>query len=168
MTCEDVTRGLLTTSHSASTASYLVTVAVPYTRNELLLRSFARSRGHAMAAPAPCRASLEAARLLCEHAGQRDLVELGRGDVEEFLADQPARHRPTTVAVRFRSLQQFYRWMVEEQIIAASPMAGLRPPAVSEEPVPVLNEAAISRLLACMSGRDFEDRRDAAIVRLLP
>ena len=35
-------------------------------------------------------------------------------------------------------------------------MAGLKPPAIPEEPVAVLDEAALSRLLACMNSRTFE------------
>jgi site-specific recombinase XerD len=54
------------------------------------------------------------------------------------LADQLDRHRPTTAAVRFRSLQQLYRWAVDEELVETSPMCGLRPPAIPEEPVPVL------------------------------
>ena len=45
-------------------------------------------------------------------------------------------------------------------------MAGLKPPAIPEEPVAVLDETALSRLLNCMNGRTFDERRDTAIVRL--
>src|SRR3954451_7876286 len=137
------------------------------TGNDLLLRSFARSLKARNRSPRTVQSYVEAVRLLREHAGDRDLQHLTRGEIEDFLGDQLGQHRPTTVAVRFRSLQQFYRWTVDEELLAASPMAGLRPPAVPEEPVPVLDEAAISRLLACMSGRGCEDRRDSAIIRLL-
>jgi site-specific recombinase XerD len=45
-------------------------------------------------------------------------------------------------------------------------MVGLRPPKVPVEPVAVLDEATLSRLLASMHSRSFDDRRDTAIVRL--
>ncbi len=90
---------------------------------------------------------LEAARLLAEHAGGADLLTLTRADIDGFVADQLTRHRPTTAAVRFRSLQQFYRWAVEEEILPTSPMAGLRPPSIPDAPGPTLDERSIKALL---------------------
>ena len=134
--------------------------------NELLLRSFARSLRARNRSPKTISSYLEAVRLLSEHAKGRDLISLRRGDIQAFLADQLDHHRPTTAAVRFRSLQQLYRWAMEEELIEVSPMTGLRPPAIPDEPVAVLNASTISKLLASMNGRSFDDRRDTAIVRL--
>ena len=136
------------------------------TSNDALLRSFTRSLRARNRSPKTIRSYLEAARLLSEHAHHRDLLLLTRGDIEVFLADQLEQHRPTTAAVRFRSVQQFYRWAVQEELIEASPMAGLSPPTIPEQPVPVLTETQLARLLGCMSSRSFDDRRDTAIVRL--
>src|SRR3712207_796388 len=134
--------------------------------NDLLLRSFARSLRARNRSPKTISSYLEAARLLAEHAEDRDLLELARSDIEEFITEQLTRLRPTSAAVRFRSLQQLYRWAVDEELVEASPMAGLKPPSIPEEPVAVLDEAALSRLLGCMNGKSFDDRRDTAIVRL--
>lgn len=141
-------------------------MAGPETGNESLLRSFARSLRARNRSPKTISSYLEAARLLSEHANHRDLLVLQRSDLEEFLADQLERHRPTTAAVRFRSLQQFYRWAIDEELIEKTPMAGLRPPTIPEQPVAVLDETQLSRLLGCMNSRSFDDRRDTAIVRL--
>lgn len=46
-------------------------------------------------------------------------------------------------------------------------MAKLKPPAVPEQPVPVLDDAALRRLLDACAGRDFEARRDTALIRVL-
>src|SRR3954452_25386159 len=151
--------------HSAPRASNLVAVTAPTTGNDLLLRSFARSLRARNRSPRTVQAYLESAQLLAAYTG-RDLDSLTRADVEDFLGDQLSRHRATTAAGRYRNLQQFYRWAVEEQLVEVSPMAGLRPPTVPETPVPVLDEAAIGRVLGTMNGREFEDRRDTAIVRL--
>jgi site-specific recombinase XerD len=134
--------------------------------NEPLLRSFARSLRARNRSPKTISSYRGAARLLAAHAGDQDLTTLTRGDIEAFIAAQLQHHRPTTTAVRFRSLQQLYRWMVTEELIDASPMTGLRPPSVPEETVAVLDESALSRLLASVNGRSFEERRDTAIVRL--
>jgi site-specific recombinase XerD len=47
-----------------------------------------------------------------------------------------------------------------------SPMARMKPPIVPEQPVPVLREDEIRRLLDTCNGQSFEDRRDKAIVLL--
>lgn len=138
----------------------------PHSGNEFLLRSFARSLRARNRSAKTISSYLEAANLLATHAQGRDLLTLARGDIEDFLADQLERHRPTTAAVRSRSLQQLYRWAVAEELIEKSPMAGLSAPSIPEEPVAVLDDDAITRLLSIMNGRGFEDRRDTAIVRL--
>ncbi len=46
-------------------------------------------------------------------------------------------------------------------------MAGMKPPHVPEEPVPILRPEELKRLLAACEGKGFEDRRDMAIIRLL-
>jgi len=138
----------------------------PHSGNEFLLRSFARSLRARNRSAKTISSYLEAANLLATHDQGRDLLTLARGDIEDFLADQLERHRPTTAAVRSRSLQQLYRWAVAEELIEKSPMAGLSAPSIPEEPVAVLDDDAITRLLSIMNGRGFEDRRDTAIVRL--
>jgi site-specific recombinase XerD len=87
--------------------------------------------------------------------------------IQEFLIDLQGRnYKPATVAQRFRSLQQFFKWLVEEAEIEASPMASMSPPQVPETPPPVLTEEQLRQLLACCSGIDFDARRDIAIIRL--
>jgi site-specific recombinase XerD len=134
--------------------------------NDLLLRSFARSLRARNRSPKTITSYLEAVRLLSEHAQGRDLTSLRRSDIETFIAAQLDHHRPTTAAVRFRSIQQFYRWALDEELVQASPMTGLRPPAIPDEPVAVLDETTLSKLLSSMNGRSFDDRRDTAIIRL--
>lgn len=91
-----------------------------------------------------------------------------REHVESFLIQlQQAGHRPATVAQRFRSLQQFFKWLAEEGEVRISPMANMKAPAVPEEPPPVLRTEEIAALLKACAGMTFEDRRDSAIIRLL-
>jgi site-specific recombinase XerC len=96
-----------------------------------------------------------------------DVAALRREHVEAFLVDLQARGmRPATVANRYRSLQQFFKWLTEEGELKASPMANMSPPRVPEEPPAVLQPDELKVLLATCSGTDFEQRRDMAIVRL--
>ena len=73
---------------------------------------------------------------------------------------------PTTASVRFKSLQQFYGWLVSEEWIDGNPMAGLRAPKPTEKPVPVLSDDDLRALIAACQGKEFADRRDEAMVRL--
>ena len=59
-----------------------------------------------------------------------------------------------------------FRFLVDEDELRASPMAKLVPPKVPEEPPPVLKDEQITALLATCKGKDFESRRDAAIIRV--
>jgi len=88
-----------------------------------------------------------------------------RADVERFLIDQAATRSPATALVRYKSLVQLFRWLVEEDEIDESPMARLRPPAVPETPVPVVDDETVAALLKVCEGREFHQRRDAAIIR---
>jgi site-specific recombinase XerD len=97
----------------------------------------------------------------------RRVADVRREDVEAFLIDrQDAGMRPATLSQRFRSLQQFFKWLAAEGEIEGSPMATMRPPQVPETPPPVLREAELRKLLDACAGTDFEDRRDNAMVRL--
>jgi site-specific recombinase XerD len=96
--------------------------------------------------------------------------------VEDYLLDLAERaHQrsavkaisPATVARHYRSLQQLFRWLELEEEIQQSPFVKMSPPAVPEQPVPLLTEREIARLLDACKGNDFDSRRDTAIFRLL-
>lgn len=65
----------------------------------------------------------------------------------------------------FRALQQFAKWYAKEED-APNPMAGMRPPMLPEQETPVLREAELKALLKSCDGREFLQRRDAAILYL--
>jgi integrase len=60
-----------------------------------------------------------------------------------------------------------FRWLCEEGETIRSPMERMSAPAVPEQPVPVLDDATIIKLLDSCRGNTFENRRDTAIIRLL-
>src|SRR5438128_558421 len=71
----------------------------------------------------------------------RDVATIRREHVEAFLVDLQVRgHRPATVAQRFRSLQQFFKWLADEGEVRESPMARMKVPAVPLEPPAILSE----------------------------
>lgn len=118
-------------------------------------------------------------RHLLDHLGPGAEVDtVTRRQIEDFLAAGLDRGlAPATVARRFRSLQQLYRWLHDEGEIDVNPMAAMEPPRVQVQPPDVLTEAELKALLgACRervgsgdNGRSgaFEARRDTAMVLIL-
>jgi site-specific recombinase XerD len=89
-----------------------------------------------------------------------------RSTLERYFAEMNERVRPATTAKHYRSLQQLFRWLVSDGELDRSPMETMSPPSVPEQPVPVLDDDALAKLLASCHGNTFENRRDAAIIRL--
>ncbi|GAA0719194.1 tyrosine-type recombinase/integrase [Dactylosporangium roseum] len=99
------------------------------------------------------------------HAG-KDLADLKKIDIQEYFSARLERLAATTMAIRFRSQRAFYNWMVEEDIIQASPMKGMKEPAVDDVPPPIVEDSDLKALLKVCSGTSFEERRDHAVIRL--
>jgi site-specific recombinase XerD len=104
---------------------------------------------------------------LTDRGMPRDVAALRREHVEAFIEDQLSRLKPASAANRYRSLQQFYRWLVDEGELRESPMARMKPPTVPEAPPPVIRPDDMRRLLATTDGTKFDERRDKAILSLL-
>ena len=101
------------------------------------------------------------------HGMPTQLRGIRREHLESFMEDLLRRVKPATASIRFRALQQFFKWAVDEDEIASSPMAKMAGPLIPEQPPAVLTAEHVRLLLAACEGKDFASRRDAAIVRLL-
>ncbi|WP_026454833.1 tyrosine-type recombinase/integrase [Saccharomonospora iraqiensis] len=104
---------------------------------------------------------------LDETGRQVDAAELTRHDLAEFMTHLIETRSASTANVRYRALQQFFKYLVAEGEIERSPMEHLKPPHVPEKPVDVLPVETVRALLKQCDGKDFISRRDAAIIRLL-
>ena len=137
----------------------------------LLIGSFTRSLRAANRSERTVQGYTEAVRLFgkfLESQGMPTLPEnIIREHVECFIQDQIERWKSATAANRFRSLQQYFRWLEEEGEIEKSPMARMRPPKIQEVPPDIVSTEDLEKLFKACQGRRFEDRRDMAIVRLL-
>ena len=89
------------------------------------------------------------------------------GDLEAYLADLLTKRKPSTVETQHKAPGVFYGWLVEEEERDANPMVHVEPPKVPVQPVPVLSDDQLRRLLATCAGRSFDDRRDTALIRRL-
>ncbi len=139
----------------------------------VLIRSFTR---HLMAenkSPKTIETYVVSARLLeaflREKGMPTDPENITREHLEEWLIDLQGRSKPGTVSTRFRGVQQFFRWMLEEGEISVNPMARMQRPAVPDDGqnTPVLTDSEIRKLIKVCEGASFEHRRDMAVVRLL-
>lgn len=139
---------------------------------EMLHKSFVRSlRAENMAAGTIDNYTLainQFAAFLADRDDSPNLVtDIKRAHVEEFLVQRAGEVSSATLNQRYRSLHRFFTYLVEEGEIPANPMARMRPPAIAEQPVPVLTEEQVKALLNTVKGRDFYEVRDNAILRLL-
>ena len=134
-----------------------------------LLRSFERHLRAANRADSTIASYLASLRQAEAFLAARDvgLLEAERADLEAFLGDLLARQAASTAATRYKVLRLFYQWLEEEGEVIGNPTAKLRPPIVPEQPVPVVPEDGLRRLLATCAGKGFNDRRDAALILLL-
>ena len=76
-------------------------------------------------------------------------------------------HEPGTVKVRYRGLFRFCSWLVDERELVGNPMTTPSAPELNMKPVPVITDAEPAALLKACSGKDFNDRRDEALIRVL-
>jgi site-specific recombinase XerD len=139
---------------------------------ESLLPSWQRSLRAANRTDATIHSYILSARRLAEFLQDRgmptEISKVRREHVESFIEDQLARWKPKTALTRYRSIQQLFRWAIDEGEITRSPMEKMRPPKVPEVPVDVIPDDHLRRLLDAgrPPGFVFENRRDIAIIRL--
>jgi site-specific recombinase XerD len=134
------------------------------------LASFVRHLRAGNRSPATVKAYSDGVGRLAAYLAAKGLPltvgDIRRPHIEGFIAEQLARLTPSTAANRYRSIQQFFRWLTDEGEIAGNPMDRMRPPTIPDSPPDVLRPADLAALFAACAGQDLADRRDAAIISL--
>lgn len=138
---------------------------------EVNMASFGRHLRAANLSPTTIKTYTEAASLLArflrDRGMPRDVANVRREHVEAFITEQLERWKPATAMNRYRGCQSFFKWLIDEGEVKESPMAKMKAPRVPEEPPPVLREHELKALLdTCEKVDTFENRRDAAILRV--
>lgn len=90
-----------------------------------------------------------------------------REHVESYVARRRDEVKPATMSLEFRALQQFWKWAVDEDEVDRSPMERMKVPKVPDSPVPVVSISDFKLLLKTTEGKDYVDRRDAAILLVM-
>lgn len=86
--------------------------------------------------------------------------------LESYLVDLADEVGPTSVAMQYRSLRALWSWLEREDEIDTNPFRKMSEPSTPHTPVPVIEDADLRALLATCEGKDFEQRRDMAVLRL--
>ena len=141
-----------------------MTVDIPY-ETEAFERRL-RARGRSPNTVTTYRKAIDQlSTYLVAHGQSLAEAEVTPATIEEFLGDAREHMADTTIAQRFRSLQQFWKFVAIENE-TDSPMAGMTPPTVQLRPPEVLTADDLNRLFATCTGPSFDERRDLAILSL--
>ena len=74
---------------------------------------------------------------------------------------------PATARSRQLAMRRFSAWLEEEGEIDEDPLLGLKAPKLDTKVTDSLSEAELKKLIKACGGKEFRDRRDEAIVRLM-
>lgn len=97
-----------------------------------------------------------------------DLLRVTRHDARAWLGDLEREGKSkATIRSRWIALRSFYRWAVDEDELDESPMAKVVVPKSDPPPIAVLDADQLRALFRACEGRNFVDRRDLALFRLL-
>jgi site-specific recombinase XerD len=134
-----------------------------------LVTSFQRHLRAANRSPATIDTYTQSAdqlvRFLADRGMPTEAAKVRREHVEAFIEYLLGLHSPATANNRYRGLQQFFGWLLDEGEVTDNPMARMKPPKIpDEEAVSVLSPDELRALLKACDGPDFEARRDTALV----
>lgn len=97
-----------------------------------------------------------------------DLLAVTRQDAEAWFRAQRADGlSAATIRSRWIALRSFYNWATEEDEVESNPMARVKVDKANPNPVKVLTDDDVRALLKACAGKEFLDRRDYAILRVL-
>lgn len=140
-------------------------------RNHLFLDSWTRSlraENKSQATIATYASAVELLGAFLERMGMPvDPPNIKREHIEAFIADLLDHWTPGTANNRYRGVQAYFKWLLEEGEIKESPMARMHPPKIPEHSPDVLKDEDIAKLFKVCAGTTFSDRRDTALIRLL-
>ena len=98
----------------------------------------------------------------------RSLLDVGRGDLEQWLADQfAAKAKATSVARRLSALRRFYRMQLDNGVIGEDPTLRVRAPKKPRRLPKQLSEVQVEALLAAPDVQTPLGLRDRAMLETL-
>ena len=88
-------------------------------------------------------------------------------NVRAFITHLLETKSSATANNRYRALNRFFGWLLEQEYITSHPMAKMKPPKMEEKIVEVVRQGDLAKLFKTVGGGEFESRRDKAILSLL-
>lgn len=108
----------------------------------------------------------DAARRLDAFLESKPLASIERDDIEHFMKSRLRDVQPSTANQDYRSLQAFFKWAEEEDILPINPISRMQAPRVPPRRTPVLTVEELQALLNTTDGRGFAEVRDKAMLGL--
>jgi len=139
--------------------------------HQLLLDSFLRGLRAENRSDRTIETYGESVRQFIKFLARKEVIatpsEITRRQIQDFINELLAKWKPATANNRYRALNRYFKWLVDEGEIKESPMQKMKPPTIPEyTPEPLAIEDVRAILKVC-EGKDFFARRDTAILRLL-
>ncbi len=93
---------------------------------------------------------------------------LDRNLVHGYVADLLQKGaEPATARARQLGVRRFSAWLTDEGEFDVDPLLGIKAPKLDTKVTPSLTDDELRRLIAACGGKEFRDRRDDAIIRLM-
>src|SRR3954454_10320664 len=89
---------------------------------------------------------------LAARAASEDPCEVERGHVEEFQAWMVRTRSASTALNKHKGLQQFFKWLVEEEDLERSPLDRVKQPKTEQKLIPILGDDDTAKILATCRG----------------
>ncbi len=89
-----------------------------------------------------------------------------KAHIESFQAWMIETRSPPTALNKHKSLQQFFKYLLEEEEIDRSPMERVKQPQTPQKLVPIMGDDDTKKLLDGTKGKTFMSLRDEALIRL--
>jgi integrase/recombinase XerC len=119
-------------------------------------------------------AAAQLARYLGEYSPDPDADDAAadptvvtKAHVEAFQAWMVETRSASTALNKHKSLQQFFKWLLEEDEISWSPMTRVKQPKTPQKLIPVIRDDDTKRLLETCRGKGFVGLRNEAVIRML-
>ncbi|MFC7529358.1 tyrosine-type recombinase/integrase, partial [Actinoplanes sp. GCM10030250] len=96
----------------------------------------------------------------------QDPTIVTKAHCESFQAWMIETRSASTALNKHKGLQQFFKYLLEEEEIDKSPMARVKQPIVEQKLVPIMGDDDTKKLLDSTKGKTFLALRDEAIIRL--
>jgi integrase/recombinase XerC len=89
-----------------------------------------------------------------------------KAHIESFQAWMIETRSASTALNKHKSLQQFFKYLREEEEIGRSPMERVKQPQTPQKLVPIMGDDDTKKLLDSTKGKTFMALRDEALIRL--